>query len=473
MKRQPISAAVAIILLGSVDAINLKQKSTADVSPKVVHQKVHKHHIKNPAERDRRRFLQKRQAEDEVVNVPLSNELFLYYMEMTVGTPPQQFQVHVDTGSSDLWLNYAGSEYCESRSDPCITGTYSANDSSTYEYVNSLFTIQYVDGSESAGDYVRDEVRILDGEVVIPAQQFGVGYDSSTPDGILGIGYAANEVQVAYGGKAYANLPVSLRDQGYINSLAYSFWLNDLMADEGELLFGGVDTAKYSGDLVSLPVIATKGVYREFTIELTAVGLSGDPEEFSATSREIHLDTGASLSYLPDDTTQAIWNRLGARYLEEYGVAIADCSLAATDDTIDFRFSNDLTIQVAMREMVIPLSTGLGVDVCFVGVLPAARSPLSTSDRQYLILGDTFLRSAYVVYDLQNNEISMAQTFFNTTDSNVMEIANGTDMPSGTGGGSNGGSTATSDGEENGAASLRSSSMALVMMVIGLMVFLN
>ncbi|EME80578.1 uncharacterized protein MYCFIDRAFT_21497, partial [Pseudocercospora fijiensis CIRAD86] len=433
MRGHMFSTAVVTVLLASAEAITLKQKSTSNRSPKVVHQKVHKHHVENPAERDRRRFLHKRQAENGVVNVPLSNELFLYYMEMTVGTPPQEFQVHVDTGSSDLWLNYAGSEYCELPSDPCITGTYNANDSSTYEYINSLFTIQYVDGSDSAGDYVRDEVRIMDGEVVIPSQQFGVGYASSTPDGILGIGYAANEVQVAYGGEEYANLPVSLRNESYINTLAYSFWLNDLMAEEGELLFGGVDTAKYRGELVSLPIIPTRGVYREFTIELTAVGLSGDAEEFSGTTTEVHLDTGASLSYLPDDTTQAIWEHLDADYLEEYGVAIADCSLAASDDTIDFRFSEDVTIQVSMREMVIPLSTGLGLDVCFVGVLPAARSPLSTSDRQYLILGDTFLRSAYVVYDLEKNEISMAQTLFNTTDSNVLEIVNGTDLPSGTG----------------------------------------
>lgn len=38
------------------------------------------------------------------------------------------------------------------------------------------------------------------------------------------------------------------------------------------------------------------------------------------------------------------------------------------------------------------------------------------------VLGDTFLRSAYVVYDLQNNQISLAQTDFNATSSNVVEI---------------------------------------------------
>jgi hypothetical protein len=41
------------------------------------------------------------------------------------------------------------------------------------------------------------------------------------------------------------------------------------------------------------------------------------------------------------------------------------------------------------------------------------------------VLGDTFLRSAYVVYDLQNNQISLAQTDFNATGSNVVEITAG------------------------------------------------
>ena len=41
------------------------------------------------------------------------------------------------------------------------------------------------------------------------------------------------------------------------------------------------------------------------------------------------------------------------------------------------------------------------------------------------VLGDTFLRSAYVVYDLANNEISLAQTNFNSTSSHVVEIGSG------------------------------------------------
>ena len=42
------------------------------------------------------------------------------------------------------------------------------------------------------------------------------------------------------------------------------------------------------------------------------------------------------------------------------------------------------------------------------------------------VLGDTFLRSAYVVYDLANNEISLAQTNFDSKSSHVVEISSGT-----------------------------------------------
>lgn len=55
--------------------------------------------------------------------------------------------------------------------------------------------------------------------------------------------------------------------------------------------------------------------------------------------------------------------------------------------------------------------------MCQFGIEPAGEDPI--------LLGDTFLRSAYVVYDLANNQISIAQTDFNATTSNVQEIVAG------------------------------------------------
>lgn len=72
-----------------------------------------------------------------------------------------------------------------------------------------------------------------------------------------------------------------------------------------------------------------------------------------------------------------------------------------------------------------------------------------TNDSQ----GDTFLRSAYIVFDLDNEEISIGKALFNVTDSNIVEIGTGTNpvpdatgaasavtvAPTGTGGGRSGG----------------------------------
>src|SRR6202034_2435317 len=46
-----------------------------------------------------------------------------------------------------------------------------------------------------------------------------------------------------------------------------------------------------------------------------------------------------------------------------------------------------------------------------------------------ILFGDTFLRSAYVVYDLQENSIGLAQTNFNATDSNIQAFPSSGGIP--------------------------------------------
>lgn len=363
---------------------------------------------------------------DGTVSVTLDNEETLYFMNATIGTPEQSFRLHLDTGSSDLWVNVADSNFCEQDQGGCgVSGTYSANDSSTYKYVNSDFNISYVDGSGSSGDYVTDTVRF--GGVTLTEQQFGIGYVSSSEEGILGIGYPLNEVAVAYNNdEPYANVPKHLADNGDINVNAYSLWLNDLDASTGSILFGGVNSDKYTGSLETLPIIQEYGAYREFIIALTAVGANGNSTAIaSGLTVPALLDSGSSLMYLPDDIAQSIFSATGAEYDSEQGAAIVDCDMGSSDDTIDFTFSSP-TIKVALNELVIVAGQDRrGNEICILGIAPAGSSTP--------VLGDTFLRSAYVVYDLANNEISLAQTNFNSTTDNVLEITKSDGVPDATG----------------------------------------
>lgn len=320
-------------------------------------------------------------------------------------------------------MNAVNSRLCSEQGNQCgDSGTYSANDSSTYEFVNNAFNISYVDGSGAAGDYATDTFRF--GGQTIKDMQFGIGYVSSSPEGILGIGYTINEVQVnRFGLDEYPNLPQKLKDDGTISSNAYSLWLNDLDASTGSILFGGVDTDKFHGTLSTLPILQEQGTYAEFIIALTDMGIGNNKTSLFANSNiPVLLDSGSSLMYLPDNVATALYQRFNARYDSRQQAAFVDCDLANQDGTLDFGFSG-VTISVPYNELVITAAISRGVPVCILGIGPAGNS--------VSVLGDTFLRSAYVVYDLEHNEISLAQTNFNVSasDGEILEITNSTSNP--------------------------------------------
>jgi hypothetical protein len=68
-----------------------------------------------------------------------------------------------------------------------------------------------------------------------------------------------------------------------------------------------------------------------------------------------------------------------------------------------------------------PITFKDGQQACNFGISP---SPGATA-----ILGDTFLRSAYVVYNLETNEIAIAQTVFNSDSSNIVEFNSDGSIP--------------------------------------------
>lgn len=349
----------------------------------------------------------------------------LYFANGSIGTPPQAQRWHLDTGSSDLWVNTPSSSLCTDSLISCrYAGLYNANASSTYEFISSNFNISYEDGSSAGGDYVSDVLTI--GSTKISRLQFGIGYFSSSYEGVLGIGYPTNEVQVVRAGKSpYENLPVKMVSDGLSSSHAYSIWLNDLDASTGSILFGGVDPSRYEGTLQTLPIqTRIPGTYSEFFITLT--GLSYANQLISSTlAHAVLLDTGSSLSYLPNTLADNIFTAAGATYMPEADAAYIPCAMRKdTTSLLTFTFST-VNITVDMSELVIPVAAGPnGEPLAFADGTEACIFGISRADGGSSVLGDTFLRSAYVVYDLGRNEISLAQTRFNATGSSgeILEI---------------------------------------------------
>ncbi|KAK9779781.1 putative Aspartic peptidase domain-containing protein [Seiridium cardinale] len=381
-----------------------------------------------------------------------------YFATVAIGTPSQNLTLQLDTGSSDIWVPSSSASVCEtsgrasssSSSSGCTFGSFlcavDSADSTTYTVVGEgEFSIAYVDGSSSKGDYFTDNFEI--GAASLTNVTMGLGEETDIAYGLVGIGYAINEAIVgteqSYSA-AYDNLPVQMQNEGLIATNAYSLWLNDLDASTGSILFGGIDTGKYEGDLSRIDVIpdGTSGRYSSFMVyltSLTANSSSGsDSLSSSAFPIPVVLDSGTTLSYLPTDLAKQVWEEVGAIYSSDVGSAVLPCSMASSKGQFVFQLggSNGPTISVGMDELVLSLVTSgtgptftsgqySGKEACQFGIQNFSSDPF--------LLGDTFLRSAYVVYDLTNNQIGIAKTDFNSTTSNVVAFASaGAEIPSAT-----------------------------------------
>ena len=251
-------------------------------------------------------------------------------------------------------------------------------------------------------------------------------------EGVLGIGYSSNEAQNAEIGKSYANLPKAMANGGLINSNAYSLWLNDLDANTGTILFGGVDTDQFHGQLQTLPIQQEDGQYSEFIIALTGLSRTSssdsNPHAYGPLPIAVLLDSGSSLSYLPDSLVNSIYEDLKVTYDSASGTGYVPCSMMNNDVNLTFTFSSP-SISVSMSELVLSSSSssssGSNSDSSFSDGTPACVFGIAPAGDSTAVLGDTFLRSAYVVYDLANNEISLAKTNFNATTNNILEIGSG------------------------------------------------
>jgi len=146
-----------------------------------------------------------------------------------------------DTGSSDLWVPGKG-----------VSGftTFDSSQSSTVENSTDSFQISYGDGSSVSGPVYTDTVTVAGLSAV--AQHFsavsnmGTDFGATPVDGILGLGF---ETISNLGERPFFK---TLWEEGHVSQNLFSFVLGD--ADDGELYLGGLDNAKYSGELTYTPV---------------------------------------------------------------------------------------------------------------------------------------------------------------------------------------------------------------------------
>ncbi|KAL1836598.1 hypothetical protein VTJ49DRAFT_4887 [Mycothermus thermophilus] len=381
-----------------------------------------------------------------------------YYVQVGVGNPPQNLTMLLDTGSSDSWVLGHDADICNSPDlqaihglGPCIDTFNPSKSSTTHMIKRDGFRITYLDGRSASGHYISDDFSI--GGATVRALQMAYVTRAVRTTGILGLGFSVSERAAT----KYPNLMDELFNQGAIGCKAYSLYLNDRRTDAGSILFGGVDTDKFIGSLDILPLQRPAGSapgtnISSFEIEFESVSLAfsnGTADLALSTSLLDHpapavLDSGSTLSYIPDKLAQPIFSSLGTVFDPALNLTLIDCAYADSSPStqpplrhITFTFPPTTQILVPLWSLVldilpanytppIPIPDHIN-KTCVFGLqstaLLSSKNNKGKEEKPYTLLGDTFLRSAYVVYDLTHAQIGLAQANLNSTGSSVVELS--------------------------------------------------
>lgn len=167
-----------------------------------------------------------------------------------------------------------------------------------------------------------------------------------------------------------------------------------------------MDTAKFKGSLITLPIDKREGETHasEFAITLTALTLINENAvEMALTDKAfavaVLLDTGSTYTYLPTEVVTPLTKEVGAQSVEDLGVSIIPCEARSYNGTVLYGFSG-ANISVALRELIVdafdnegdPATFTDGTPLCYFGILDAAGGSnvlvriVVTVNMQYLLL---------------------------------------------------------------------------------------
>ncbi|KAG1734138.1 acid protease [Suillus lakei] len=317
-----------------------------------------------------------------------------YIATILIGTPPQNFNILMDSGSADFWV---GSETCQSQQGTCGNHTFlGSKSSSSFVQSNQNFNVTYGSGAV-AGVLCQDNVNMaglqLNNHTFGVANQETVQFSADTVpfDGLMGL------AQSTLSNEKVPTPVESLASQGLISSAISSFKISRLadQLNDGQVTFGGLDATKFvANTLVTIPNVNKIGFWEGAMDAITVNG-----QDSGMTGRTAILDTGTTLIIAPPADTLAIMTMLGGQCDTQ------QCTIPCTSNaSVALSFGN-ASFAIDPRDMaLLPVDVNDPTGDCTAGI----QAGTIGTNTEWLV-GDVFLKNAYLSVDTQNNQISLAK----------------------------------------------------------------
>uniref|UniRef100_A0A452EX20 Peptidase A1 domain-containing protein n=1 Tax=Capra hircus TaxID=9925 RepID=A0A452EX20_CAPHI len=161
-------------------------------------------------------------------------EVMAYVINITIGTPPQEFRVIIDTSSSDLW-----------RYNPKASSSFQSGDG---KHINLRYGCGRITGV-LATDTVRIRQLIAKSQTfVLSVNHLNGALEHASYDGIMGLAYPSLTI--------HRTTPIfdNLNKNGIISEPVFAFFISSCPQKSSLLMLGGVDHAYHKGALTWVPV---------------------------------------------------------------------------------------------------------------------------------------------------------------------------------------------------------------------------
>lgn len=380
-----------------------------------------------------------------LANLTLMNNHGVYSVWVAVGTPPQLQECVVDMTSSDSYFISNKLQDCSKNTKTCTFMFHESQSSSLY-YYPSIFPSFVSTWSNFTGSFASDNVVVgmdvhadglhWDGGYSLINATFGLAQNGtgSGPDMcVVGLGLKNGESSVTTmeNGEVspvYDNLPIAMKNQGFANRASYSVYLNTWSSNTGFVLFGGVDHAKYHGNLSVVPLVdyavdaslGTKlvGNPTDFQVVLNGISVSDgkDTVPIASMNFAVSLSFGNSLTALPASVVKPLAKVLGLTSFNEGQDFIFPCGREAS-----------IVFDLSGVEIAVPLSEyAYDLNATMADGSPACAMLMTVQDDPLWSLGDPFVRATYLYVDLEMFLAAIAPVKYTTESDVEMASQNGT-----------------------------------------------
>ncbi|EJC99835.1 aspartic peptidase A1 [Fomitiporia mediterranea MF3/22] len=331
-------------------------------------------------------------------SLAVTDQTVIYTAEVGVGSPPTNYSLIMDTGSSNTWVG-ADKPY---------------NLSNPGQPTGKEFTIVYGSGFVSGLEFT--DTVTLTNELVITSQTIGSALAAGGfqgVDGILGIGPIGLTEGTEFP-SITSKVPTvtdNLFSQGKIPQKVVGIYFAPTTSQSdtnGEMTFGGADTSRTAGPITFAPITSTSPSSEFFGIDQSISYGSGNADILSSTAGIV--DTGTTLTLLATDAYNKYTTMTGATHDDNTGLLKITPDDYAELKSLFFSIAGT-TFEFTKNAQTWPRALNAAIG--------------GTSDGIYLIIGDlgehggsgldfisgmTFLERFYSVFDSTNNRVGLATT---------------------------------------------------------------